>query len=647
VTDGRYLFVAIGPVIYAVDSVSGARLARYQGSAAFYAPPTLVGVLAAGDSGERLMLVGDVSGNLHALSFWPTRKEFSRKWTWDAGEGGIYGAVCVAEDMAFFGSDGGVLYALRATDPTWSNTETAWAYATGGQIKAAPAYWRGLVYFISGDRWLYAAEAQTGLLRWQFSTGRGLGEAAAAADAVASRTVAAPVVANDKVYVARSRYVYAVSADSGLLRWRFSADGDVIGSPSVSDRRLVVATHAGSIYCLHANTGEQLWRWRTVGGESFGAPPVATSDVAVVRSHWGTLYALELATGKARWIYKLKEIPATGALQAGAITGRPPALQRRLLAPGGTVPVRPGGAGFGGGRAPVGGRGGARKAEASLQVAARPQSPTASGVQYFQRSPRRGGLSLSAIGARGGTQPTRATPTQARAAGTVGAPATVAAPALRLATLLELISPAPIFWGERLYVMSNDYTLCAFGPEGVDSALPLVLGAHVQVPGGDDFMYAYQLPVAAPEAEIANPITINGQAPIYLSFYLYDQGSGIDPDSIRLTMNGNAVETKFRPDDGTVWFILKHRGEKTLFALADGDYSFLLSAADWSGNTLTKKTLLKVSHAVPAPRGLQAPRPVGPAGYGTGYGAAGLGPAVAGAAGEPVLRGGARKRAEY
>jgi outer membrane protein assembly factor BamB len=624
VTDGRYLFVARGRRIFAIDAMTGAKLATYDGDYDFYAPPTIVEVAGGGAVNERLLMVGDTGGMLHALTFNPDNKAFARKWLSQPSEGGIYSAVCLAGDMAFFGADDGVLYALRASDPSWANAQTAWTYRTNGEIKAAPAFWRGLVYFVSGDRHLYAVEAKTGILRWQLLTGRGLVQTTALADAVANRTLAAPVVANDKVYVARSRYLYAVSADSGLLRWRFAGDGDIVGSPSVSDRRLVIATRAGSVYCLHANTGQELWRFQTLGGEKFGAPPVATSDVAVVRSLWGTLYTLDLATGKTRWGYKLRETPASGYLQAGEITGTERASTSRSLARGTTGGPRTPMSGAQTGRAE-------RRAEANLQVAALPQPAASPETQYFQG--RRGTImspTTGVVGTRRGTTTGPGTLAgQARGTGAAGTLGT----GIRGVTqdLRELVSPAPIYWGQRLYVISNDYTLCAFGPEGADGAPPLVLGAHVQVPGSDDYMYAYQLPVLDANTALAQPVTLNGQTPIYLSFYVFDEGSGLDPDSIRLTMKGDVVKTKFRPDDGTVWFVLKHGEGRSLFGLADATYDFVLSAADWFGNTVTKKTVLKVDHGAAPPsggagvRGITAPGRQAP-GYGTVGAGTGRGP---------------------
>ena len=562
-----------------------------------------------------MLLVGDTAGSLYALSFSPSKKEFARKWSY-AAQGAIYSAVCVADDMAFFGSDGGALYALRATDPQWNNAEAIWTYQTEGQIKAAPAYSRGLVYFVSGDRRLYAVQAGTGLLRWQFLTGRGLPEGTGTADAVSARTIAAPVVASDKVYVARSRYLYAVSADSGLLRWRFTADGDIIGSPAVSDRRLVVATRGGRIYCLHANTGEELWRWQTVGGESFGAPPVATSDVVVVRSRWGTLYGLDLATGSARWLYKLKETPATGALQAGSLVGQPGAV-----APGQPAPTTGAQPGEAPGPLGPGASRGEKKADSGMQLASRLQEPS-TGAQYFQRR-REGGLYAGGLSAR--------TPTTTTTPGATPGLTPYTAAAAPTSALEALISPGPIISGQHLYVISNDNTLCAFGPEGADSAPPALMGAHIQVPGGDQYSYAYALAVVGPETNVAKPVTIDGQAPIYLSFYAYDEGSGVDPDSIRLTMSGKPVEFKFRPDDCTVWYIVKREGEMVFTGLENGTYDFVLTVADWLGNAVTRKVVVKVDHSVTPPSGV-VPTPGAPT-YRGGYATAVPGGATPAAAG--------------
>lgn len=76
------------------------------------------------------------------------------------------------------------------------------------------------------------------------------------------------------------RRAYAASAD-GALRWT-SADlgGKVVAAPLVTPEGLVVATLAGTVHCLAAADGQELWRVST-GAPIYAAPRLGPSTILV------------------------------------------------------------------------------------------------------------------------------------------------------------------------------------------------------------------------------------------------------------------------------------------------------------------------------------------------------------------------------
>ena len=73
---------------------------------------------------------------------------------------------------------------------------------------SSPVVATGLVYFGSGDGHVYAVAADTGVLRWRFKTG--------------NVVHASPALANGLLYVGSwDSYFYALDAKSGAQRWRF------------------------------------------------------------------------------------------------------------------------------------------------------------------------------------------------------------------------------------------------------------------------------------------------------------------------------------------------------------------------------------------------------------------------------------------
>ena len=49
--------------------------------------------------------------------------------------------------------------------------ELKWQFRTGGYIASSPAVVGGVVYFGSGDHYLYAVNIKTGQEKWKFKTG--------------------------------------------------------------------------------------------------------------------------------------------------------------------------------------------------------------------------------------------------------------------------------------------------------------------------------------------------------------------------------------------------------------------------------------------------------------------------------------------
>jgi hypothetical protein len=78
--------------------------------------------------------------------------------------------------------------------------------------------------------------------------------------------LSAPTIANGLVYVTRpnAHEVIAVAADSGEVRWRFTANGRVDTPPAIHRGLCLFGTSAGFVYAVRADTGEQVWRAQRV-----------------------------------------------------------------------------------------------------------------------------------------------------------------------------------------------------------------------------------------------------------------------------------------------------------------------------------------------------------------------------------------------
>jgi outer membrane protein assembly factor BamB len=76
--------------------------------------------------------------------------------------------------------------------------------------------------------------------------------------------------------------------------------------PLLLDGKIYLGTDDGSLVCLDAGTGKELWRYATRG--AIWHPPVGWGELILFANDADHVYALERATGKWRWQYE-RETP--------------------------------------------------------------------------------------------------------------------------------------------------------------------------------------------------------------------------------------------------------------------------------------------------------------------------------------------------
>jgi outer membrane protein assembly factor BamB len=124
-------------------------------------------------------------------------------WNYTAGGTVTYSSPAIVNGVVYFGSDGGNVYALNA-----SNGALLWRYANSGAVQSSPAVANGVVYIGSDDNNLYALNASTGALLWNYTTG--------------GSVESSPAVANGVVYVGSDDgNVYAFGPDRRCRNKRY------------------------------------------------------------------------------------------------------------------------------------------------------------------------------------------------------------------------------------------------------------------------------------------------------------------------------------------------------------------------------------------------------------------------------------------
>jgi len=174
-----------------------------------------------------------------------------------------------------------------------------WTFRAHHLIEFPPAVAYGRVYIANNPGTLFAISAKTGRLGWRFASGRCTAASPAVADGVVyeaflnkapcNRSPGTPGIDGE---------VVALEARTGVVRWRRRI-GPTETSPLVANGLVYVGDWNGWVYAFDAKSGRRLWRFRT-GGEVKGALALSGRRL-FVGSYDHHLYALAARTGRLLW----------------------------------------------------------------------------------------------------------------------------------------------------------------------------------------------------------------------------------------------------------------------------------------------------------------------------------------------------------
>nr|WP_294905338.1 PQQ-binding-like beta-propeller repeat protein [uncultured Lacibacter sp.] len=82
-------------------------------------------------------------------------------------------------------------------------------------------------------------------------------------------------------------------------RWSFSSEANIISTPAVADKQVIVGNQNGRIASYDLQTGKQKWSYQTTG--AVFSSPVVSGNSVVMGSADGNIYCLNTKTGKLQW----------------------------------------------------------------------------------------------------------------------------------------------------------------------------------------------------------------------------------------------------------------------------------------------------------------------------------------------------------
>ncbi|WP_083965028.1 outer membrane protein assembly factor BamB family protein [Thermococcus sp. PK] len=333
VSDGVLYFGSADYHVYALDSLTGELKWKFKTNGRIDTSPALW---------NSTVYVASLDGNLYALD----AKTGNLKWKFES-VGQILSSPVVEYGLVFFGATDGSVYALNAT-----TGQEEWVFKTGGKIETSPAVYGQLLIVGSYDGKVYALEARSGILVWTVDIGEPVTCGAIVADTntiyfisgakylyaaeVASGNVTwkkeialrdtgytkpptevttykgytgkfSPSVLGGTAYVVYYRNLYKVNAwtgkswredhyyfqavdtQNGQTKWQFEVGGPIQNAPVVSGATVFFGSDDGYLYGLHVDTGELKWKYLI--NTSIRSSPVIANRMLYIGADDGHLYA--------------------------------------------------------------------------------------------------------------------------------------------------------------------------------------------------------------------------------------------------------------------------------------------------------------------------------------------------------------------
>jgi outer membrane protein assembly factor BamB len=439
-------------------------------------------------------------------------------------------------------------------------SKLAWKYSvslSADELKSSsdnpssPVVADGVVYFSSG-RWLYAVNAETGSLKWRYPS-----------DSPLSTVIkSTPVIGEDFVYFGGGDgWLYAITKDKGMPAWSFATKGMINSSPTLVDGIIYVGSVDDRLYAIDALTGEQKWPGGFRTRDDVSTAPAVAEGLVYFMSSDMNLYSAIASTGRLKWSYRIgipgrasNPVVADNAVYV-AVGSLLQAYQTqsghmkwgiRLPSDVTTTPAAADGSIY------FACKNGKLYALLSSGKA-KWKTPVDIGAPAYG-SPVVVGNTI-VVGANKGTVLAVDAET-----GDVKWKYTVMPSSARSGKLEYVnISAAPAVSNGSLYILADDGTLHAFRSDAPDNTPPQVVKLG---PARDSLR--------------------NGKPPVEIAAVIVDPGSGIKPDSITMLLDDSQVEHKYAPERGIVWY--RTPVTQPIVPLKNGRHTVTLKIEDWAGN---------------------------------------------------------------
>lgn len=250
---------------------------------------------------EDAMFRGNPSHNKNYQGF--ENKIFNKvAWKFETGAA-IRSTAIVVNDLVYFGSSDGFLYALNKKNGTLQ-----WKYNCGSSVTSSPAFSNRLVYVLSEHQNLFALNAQTGKLAWKKNIGEDKPY-----DWGFDYYFSSPVINGDTLLIASADgKLLSLNKKDGKQFWQFKTNDFLRATPALIDGAVYIGDTNGDMYAVDSKTGAQKWVFHTFGtslnNDTIGfdrkaiiSSAVIEGDAVVFGCRDGFLYCVNRFTGELKW----------------------------------------------------------------------------------------------------------------------------------------------------------------------------------------------------------------------------------------------------------------------------------------------------------------------------------------------------------
>lgn len=196
----------------------------------------------------------------------------------------IRGAPAYKDGWLFFGSYDHGLYALHV-----KKGELIWRYQSDGPIVSRPIIEDGNVIFGSADRRVHVINQLSGKIFWSYFTGGAI--------------YSSPAFSGGHIFIGSDdAHLHAINMISGNGIWKFDSGAPVRTTPFVYDEYLFFGNEYGDFLCLDFR-GAIRWRFRAK--RSITGSAIVSNGIVYFGSLDGMVYAVEARSGWQLWRFRL------------------------------------------------------------------------------------------------------------------------------------------------------------------------------------------------------------------------------------------------------------------------------------------------------------------------------------------------------